>query len=474
MKKGTFIAIVITLIILILGVSAVGVAMLQKQNTSTGRNSDEDDEGREVSTDREETDNANSGENNSGEVKSGNVANATEENATEENASESKFTVSNDKQTAEEEQATEEKKSDRYELYKRRSYYAEVISKFANTNLLPEETESSLEASNARDEGNKFAVYDVDGDGIEELLITITSTSMASMRELIFEYDVNNDSLKRELLTFPSVTYYSNGVARVEASHNQGLGMSLWPYSVYTINKESQVYDYTGSVDSWEKAYMDTDYNGEPFPDDLDKDGDGILYYISENGAETRTSTKAELDEWEKNVFGTAHALHIPWIDIMDSTATEMQYQKDYQVYLCERREASVGKNGTDIGKLYVDNMDVADVLKGKYGFEMIDEDEYFTTGNYNGKQVVNFYWESGGSMEYTNERVGDITLFELYPGISRTEAEAILNEYGFKTKASEGYYSTGDSFGNWSVFLQFDNGTVTSISLYASTAYAG
>lgn len=34
-------------------------------------------------------------------------------------------------------------------------------------------------------------------------------------------------------------------------------------------------------IDSWEKAYMDHDYQDNPFPDELDPDGDGVIYYIN-------------------------------------------------------------------------------------------------------------------------------------------------------------------------------------------------
>lgn len=80
---------------------------------------------------------------------------------------------------------------------------------------------------------------------------------------------------------FPLFTFFENGALMVGFSHNQGLaGDALWPYTLYAINRETGFYEKLATVDAWDKSLRDTDYEGNPFPDEVDKDGDGVVYYI--------------------------------------------------------------------------------------------------------------------------------------------------------------------------------------------------
>ena len=38
------------------------------------------------------------------------------------------------------------------------------------------------------------------------------------------------------------------------------------------------------AVDAWNKAYRETDDAGNPFPDEADADGDGMVYYLMKGG----------------------------------------------------------------------------------------------------------------------------------------------------------------------------------------------
>ncbi len=66
---------------------------------------------------------------------------------------------------------------------------------------------------------NKFAVYDVDNDGKEELIILYTTTITAGMAGYIFAYDNETGVLQTKLHEFPSLTFYDNGIIKaVDAS----------------------------------------------------------------------------------------------------------------------------------------------------------------------------------------------------------------------------------------------------------------
>lgn len=129
-------------------------------------------------------------------------------------------------------------------------------------------------------ENGSFAVYDIDGDGREELLLCFEGSSMASTVEYIWGYE--NRSTHVELCEFPSMCYYNNGIIEVAWSHNQGLAGDFWPYSVYLYDSETDEYQSLGAVDAWDKIRTEAEMNseGERFPDSIDADGDGIVYYI--------------------------------------------------------------------------------------------------------------------------------------------------------------------------------------------------
>ena len=88
--------------------------------------------------------------------------------------------------------------------------------------VFPDGSEFQYDAS-TNGEGNQFAIYDIDFDGKEELIIQYTTTYTAGMVEVIYDYDSKTKLLKEELRSFPSLTYYNNGIVSADWSHNQGL-----------------------------------------------------------------------------------------------------------------------------------------------------------------------------------------------------------------------------------------------------------
>ena len=129
-------------------------------------------------------------------------------------------------------------------------------------------------------ENGSFAIYDIDQDGDEELLLYFDGGSMSTNVGYIWGY--KKGSIHIELNAFPLMRYYNNGIIEVDWSHNQGLAGDFWPYSVYIYNSETDAYQKWGAVDAWDKSSTGVEVNaeGESFPSDIDIDGDGIVYYI--------------------------------------------------------------------------------------------------------------------------------------------------------------------------------------------------
>lgn len=150
--------------------------------------------------------------------------------------------------------------------------YQEVLEEVYQASENPEQSQY--------ENGPSFALYDADRDGVEELIVQHTGGSMADMWTRVYGYDDEAKAAYIELEEFSNLYYYDNGVIEAVWSHNQGMaGDKLWPYNVYQYSSEAGKYQRTAAVDGWDKNLADT-WSGASFPDGIDADGDGFVYYI--------------------------------------------------------------------------------------------------------------------------------------------------------------------------------------------------
>ena len=165
-------------------------------------------------------------------------------------------------------------------------------------------------------EEEKFAVYDVDGDGEQELLVFISNTYIAGMCEVIYGYDSQEDDLFVEMINFPSITHYPS-MLKASASHNHGhAGDVMWPYTVMTYNQEKDVYEDAFFVDAWDKNLAEYDSQLEmAYPEDIDTDQDGFVYLITEK-EEVKILNKRDFQQWEAALFDGKEPMTIPWRNI--------------------------------------------------------------------------------------------------------------------------------------------------------------
>ncbi len=162
-------------------------------------------------------------------------------------------------------------------------------------------------------EDENFAVLDVDADGEDELLVTISNTYTAGMCTVVYDYDAGTNDVRVEACTGFMAKFYP-GMIRVDASHNHGhAGDVLWPYSILTYDQEKDVYTDTFYVDAWSKEITDYDISMDmAYPEEIDTEHDGFVYLITENGQQQILNRK-NYESWEAAMFAQKEPLDIPW-----------------------------------------------------------------------------------------------------------------------------------------------------------------
>ncbi len=242
--------------------------------------------------------NVGSGENNAGTVQETTQAQTLEEVQSEHNTEEIQ---SQDAQQKPQETVKEDEKSGEEKTLAIRKKYQEIVTDFMNNKVLPGAVIDDYGDDFGTMEQNQFAICDVDSDGTEELLISYVTTTMSSMAEWVVKYDIDNDAVVIELEEFPAVTYYTEGKAITGWSHNQGFsGGDFWPYSYYVY--EDGEYVLKADVDSWSKEISQTDYYGNPFPDDKDTDGTGVVYILSLDD-NVSIFSESEYNKWYSGIL---------------------------------------------------------------------------------------------------------------------------------------------------------------------------
>ena len=175
---------------------------------------------------------------------------------------------------------------------------------------------------------NLFAIYDIDGDGEEELILCYTTTYTAGMTELIYGYDRADGTIREELCLYPLLTYYDNGMIEAGLSHNHGMAPDgdFWPYLVYQYDGQQDCYVQIASVDAWSKAYREEDYEGNPYPDETDADGDGMVYCITRGEDETQETILdgPEYQKWRASWLENAREIQIPYRNLIPDYIYEL------------------------------------------------------------------------------------------------------------------------------------------------------
>lgn len=369
-----------------------------------------------------------------------------------------------------------------------RHYYGGILSQIIGVRQLPdgELDTSSLDAGFGKMRDNHFAVIDIDGDGREELIVSYVNATMAGMMEIIYDYDPVLGELKQEFTQFPALTYYDNGIIKAEASHNHSQG-EFWPFALYQYDSDSDSYVEIGYVSSWDKEIADEWYEGQPFPDELDVDGDGTVFNIRDMGGnsgdyEDFKYNQADYEEWIQSFIGGAKELSIEYQPMEYESFAD--FTPAYLKLLADEAGKERTDTASDLGLLILNEdhfLDAAqNLLAENYDVKLEQPEpnfEEWTIGLKDGNEVFSFEALNAGHIGYAEEKVEDVTIFGIYPGISVDGAWEKLKAYGFYASSYpevENCLITGEGFGNVSIWFSAEDNKVTQITVGPYCAFAG
>lgn len=181
-----------------------------------------------------------------------------------------------------------------------------VMERFMTEGLFPDGAPVDFSAEDRSQ--NQFTVWDVDGDGREELVVLLTTTrTQAGHAALIYDYSSNADELVLTLQTYPRLTFYSGGTVQAgwPADYSSG-GSVMWPYTLFTYDRQTGEYQEAGSAKARTRAL-----EGVKFPAEADLDGDGIVYCINMD-YENPIDGEA-YEAWRKGILGWEREVEVPF-----------------------------------------------------------------------------------------------------------------------------------------------------------------
>ena len=182
--------------------------------------------------------------------------------------------------------------------------YAEALENLYCNRIFPDGSPADPNDSFGDISDNRFAIYDIDNDGRDELIIEYTTTIVAGQSLQVYDYEEGYGRFRLQFQTFPNVTFYDNGVIEARASHTQGTGGAFWPYDLYVYDAAEDGYTRVGSVDAWDKSVP-----VPGFPEEADTSGTGFVYYI--NGSAPVDYTVYH--QWRSAYSGDAAELMLPY-----------------------------------------------------------------------------------------------------------------------------------------------------------------
>lgn len=150
-----------------------------------------------------------------------------------------------------------------------------------------------------------FGISDVDMDGDPELIVRIDRNTC------VYGYDREQAELIRELEGGIRCRFYDNATAQLDSNHQtNGVAGRFWPYEASKYDEKVGKYQEIGSVDAFDLEIMKEVGAESIYPQEIDIEGAGFVYYITRDGEKTAMS-QTEYNVWYESIFGGAEEIEV-------------------------------------------------------------------------------------------------------------------------------------------------------------------
>lgn len=204
-----------------------------------------------------------------------------------------------------------------------RQIYAATLRNLLYSSILP--NGGAAEASAGQ--YSSFAVWDVDSDGKEELVLLYDPGIMAGEIGYIIGYDSNTGEIYIQLEEFPYFAFLKNGNLRALSSHNQTYG-DMWPYSFYQYIPERDTYELAGYVHSEDKRVLELNGMSDQYAYEADNSKTGTVYYVGTDGWGAKPMDETDYMEWLNVNGGNVEEMEIPYLSLTEENIGKIEHQK--------------------------------------------------------------------------------------------------------------------------------------------------
>lgn len=163
--------------------------------------------------------------------------------------------------------------------------YLNAIEKLENTGYLPDgnycyvDNGIDFEEQKKQAYSNEFVIYDINDDGIDELLIRVEGTCNSDSAQYIYCFSEEKENFELLFEYYYGCSFYENGLIYAPVSHSGYMyNDDFWPYEIYKYNRSENIYECIASVEQLDLTMCPEYVNSFPF--EYDKDGDNKIYFV--------------------------------------------------------------------------------------------------------------------------------------------------------------------------------------------------
>ena len=159
-------------------------------------------------------------------------------------------------------------------------------------------------------EDDKFAIVDINQDGINELIVSFVEACGIYPHTGIWTFDSSSKSIIECANIGETYEYFSNGVIKIPLNSYYFYGKTISPYNLVKYDEISKKYISFAEVSC---ADSEIDTSEKFYSTEKDLDNDGVIYYFKVDGEEAKPLTLEEYSELVKKYVPEEKKIEIEW-----------------------------------------------------------------------------------------------------------------------------------------------------------------